>query len=103
MAAVFSRPGLVLAPGLTQLYTMILVIMAVVGFTFAFQARFSSRLEVDIALRIVMAGFASLVLFHPDLWVAFASCIPIGLMAAYWVFYRKQIEEGRALAASPAG
>ncbi len=103
MAAVFSRPGLVLAPGLTQLYTMVLILMAVVGFTFAFQARFSSRFEVDIPLRIVMAGFSSVALFYPNLWVAFASCVPIGLMAAYWVLYRREFEERRGLASSPAG
>jgi TRAP-type uncharacterized transport system fused permease subunit len=93
MAAMFTRPGLVLEPGLTQLYMMFLVIMATVGFTFSFQARFFPNRALDIPVRLGLAGLAGLVLFHPNLWVALVSCVPIALLAGYWFLYRKKAIE----------
>ncbi|MCH7476906.1 MAG: TRAP transporter permease [SAR324 cluster bacterium] len=85
MAAVFSRPGLVLEPGLTQLGNMILVLFATIGLTFSFQARFSPTRTVDLFLRLVLAGFSFLVLFHPNLWVASMACFPVAGFAFYWL------------------
>ena len=89
MAAVFSRPGLVLEPGLFQISMMLLVMMVVAGFTFAFQARFSRNWMIDWSLRLALAGFASLALFHPNMWVAWLSCVPIGVAATYWMVVSK--------------
>src|SRR5688572_22885528 len=58
MVGVFTRPQIVLEPGLAQVGTMLLIIAATVGITFAIQARFSDRRIVDVALRVVLAAIA---------------------------------------------
>ena len=95
MAAVFVRPELVLEPGLKQFATMALVLMVTVGVTFSLQARFSGNPAIDIVARLVLAGFAMIALFHPDLWIAWAACVPVALFAGYWILRRQKIEEQR--------
>ena len=90
MAAVFVRPEIVLEPGLAQLAATALVLAATVGVTFSLQARFSSNLVVDVAARVVLAGFALVALAHPDPWIATAACIPVAGFAAYWLLRRRQ-------------
>ncbi|MDD9983261.1 MAG: TRAP transporter fused permease subunit, partial [Gammaproteobacteria bacterium] len=89
MAAVFLRPEIVLEPGLAQLAATGLVLAATVGLTFSVQARFASSLVVDLAARVVLAGFALIALAHPDPWIAAAACIPVGLFAGYWLLRRR--------------
>ena len=89
MAAVFVRPEIVLEPGLAQLAATGLVLAATVGLTFSVQARFASSLVVDLAARVVLAGFALIALAHPDPWIAAAACIPVGLFAGYWLLRRR--------------
>ena len=89
MAAVFLRPEIVLAPGLAQLAAMGLVLAATIGLTFSLQARFASSLVVDVAARVVLAGFALIALAHPDPWVAAGACVPVVLFAGYWLLRRR--------------
>ncbi|MCZ6533235.1 MAG: TRAP transporter fused permease subunit [SAR324 cluster bacterium] len=103
MAAVFSRPGLVLEPGLTQFGMMLLVLVATIGLTFSFQARFSPYRTTDIFLRLLLAGFSFLVLFHQNLWVASMACIPVAGFTLYWIKVRKKsIEASIVPATEPA-
>ena len=103
MAAVFSRPGLVLTPGLTQLGMMILVLVATIGLTFSFQSRFSPNRTLDLFLRLVLAGFSFLVLFHQNLWVASMACFPVAGFVLYWVKAgKKSIEASIVPATEPA-
>ncbi|MFQ5520656.1 MAG: TRAP transporter permease [Candidatus Methylomirabilia bacterium] len=90
MAAVFVRPGLVIEPGLTQLAMMFLVLVATVGVTFSLQGHFSTRWGPDLAARVVLAAFALVVLFHPDLRIAALACVPVGLFVASWVLRRRK-------------
>ena len=89
MAAVFLRPEIVLEPGLAQLAAAGLVLAAAVGLTFCVQARFSSNLLLDVAARVVLAGFALIALAHPDQLLAAAACIPVALFAGYWFLRRR--------------
>jgi TRAP transporter 4TM/12TM fusion protein len=89
MAGVFTRPELVLEPGVAQLGAMALITMATLGGSFALQARFSDRGEIDVPLRFVLAGLAMVVLFHPDRQVAVFACAPIALAIGYWVLRRR--------------
>ena len=89
MAAVFLRPEIVLEPGLAQLAAAGLVLAATVGLTFSLQARFSSNLLLDVAARVVLAGFALIALAHPDPLLAAAACIPVALFAGYWFLRRR--------------
>lgn len=101
MAGVFTRPELVLEPGLAQIGAMALILVATVGFTFCFQARFHDFWAVDWLMRIVLGGFAAIVLFHSNLVLAVLACLPILGAAAYWFLRRKKSEEARY--AAPAG
>jgi TRAP transporter 4TM/12TM fusion protein len=89
MAGVFTRPELVLEPGLAQIGAMLLLMATTIGVTFSLQAQFAERWGIDVALRIVLAAFAMVVLFHPEQRVAAMACVPIGLFVGYWVLRRR--------------
>jgi TRAP transporter 4TM/12TM fusion protein len=90
MAAVFARPELVLEPGLAQLGTMALVLLATIGITFSLQARFAARTALDLALRAVLAAAALIVLLHPAIEIAILACVPLTLLLAYWLLRRRE-------------
>ena len=94
MAGVFTRPALVLEPGVAQLGAMFLVMAATVGVIFSIQAQFANRRELDVPLRLVLATVALVVLFHPDQQVATVACIPVGLFVAYWLLRRRRAPMG---------
>jgi TRAP transporter 4TM/12TM fusion protein len=99
MAGVFTRPELVLEPGLAQLGAMLLITTATIGITFSIQAHFAERREIDIPLRLVLAATALVVLLHPDRQLAWLACIPVGLFVAYWIMRRRNaapVAEARA-------
>jgi len=89
MAGVFTRPELVLEPGLAQLAAMLLLMTATIGISFSIQGRFADRPAIDVPLRLVLAAIALVVLFHPDQQVAAFACIPVGLFVGYWVLRRR--------------
>ena len=89
MAGVFTRPELVLEPGIAQIGAMLLIMTATIGITFSIQARFSDRAAIDVPLRLVLAAFALVVLLHPDRQLAVAACVPVGLFVAYWILRRR--------------
>jgi TRAP-type uncharacterized transport system fused permease subunit len=89
MAGVFTRPELVLEPGLAQIGAMLLILTATVGVTFSLQARFVDHRAIDALLRIALAGIAMVVLLHPDRQVAVFACVPTGLFVGYWVLRRR--------------
>ena len=92
MAAVFLRPEIVLEPGLDQLSAMALVLTATVGLTFSLQARFSTNRLLDMVARTVLAGFALVVLAHPETWIATLACAPVAMFAGYWWLFRRGAE-----------
>jgi TRAP transporter 4TM/12TM fusion protein len=89
MGGVFTRPELVVEPGMAQLGAMLLLMAATIGISFSLQARFADRSEVDVPLRLVLAALALTVLLHPDRQVAAIACVPVGLFVAYWVLRRR--------------
>jgi TRAP transporter 4TM/12TM fusion protein len=91
MAGVFTRPELVLEPGLAQLGATFVIAVATVGIVFSLQARFSERRDLDVTLRLVLAAFALVVLLHGNRQVALAACIPVGLFVAYWILRRRRV------------
>jgi TRAP transporter 4TM/12TM fusion protein len=100
MFGVFARPELVLEPGLAQIATMLLMIIATVGISFAIQARFTDRRMLDAALRLLLAAIALVVLFHPDRQVAWLACVPVALFVAYWLYRRQAPAQPRARSVS---
>ncbi|HET6493137.1 MAG TPA: TRAP transporter fused permease subunit [Burkholderiales bacterium] len=100
MAGVFTRPELVVEPGVAQLGAMALVMISTVGITFSIQARFSDHRARDVIARIVLAAFALVVLLHPDRQLAMFACIPVGLFVGYWVMRRRQVPVAAPASAS---
>jgi TRAP transporter 4TM/12TM fusion protein len=89
MAGIFTRPELVLEPGLAQLGAMLLLMTATIGVSFSIQARFTDRRAIDVPLRLVLAALALVVIFHPSQQVAAFACIPIALFVGYWILRRR--------------
>ena len=94
MAAAFTRPELVLAPGLAQLGALGLVSMATVAITFSLQAVFTDRAMTDFAFRIPLGALGLLILLHPDQTLATAACLPAALIIGYWVLKRRNVTPG---------
>jgi TRAP transporter 4TM/12TM fusion protein len=100
MAGVFTRPELVLEPGIAQIGAMLLVMTSTIGLAFSIQARFTDRRAIDLLLRIALATVALVVLFHPDRQVAALACVPVGLFVGYWILRRRKLP---VMAAARAG
>jgi TRAP transporter 4TM/12TM fusion protein len=94
MAGVFTRPELVLEPGVGQVAAMLLIMTATVGISFSIQARFADRRAIDLPLRLVLAAVAFVVLFHPDRQIATLSCVPVAGLVAYWLLRRRHAPIG---------
>jgi TRAP transporter 4TM/12TM fusion protein len=91
MAGVFTRPELVLEPGIAQLGAMALILTATIGVTFSIQARFSDRRGLDMVLRIVLAAISLIVLLHPERQTAIFACLPVVLYVVYWIVRRRGV------------
>ena len=89
MAGIFTRPELVMEPGLAQIGAMLLLMAATISVSFSIQGRFSDHRALDILLRVVLAALALVILFHPSQQVAWLTCIPVGLLIAYWILRRR--------------
>jgi TRAP-type uncharacterized transport system fused permease subunit len=89
MAGVFVRPELVIEPGLGQMRGALLVLIATIGITFSLQASFSDRRSVDLPIRLMLAACALIVLLYPSEQVAGAACLPVALMIASWIIWRR--------------
>jgi TRAP-type uncharacterized transport system fused permease subunit len=91
MAGVFTRPELVVDPGLAQIGAMLLLLVATAGVSFSIQAQFSANRGVDLMVRTALAAASLLVLLHPDRGVAWWSCVPVGLLIGYWIVRRRNV------------
>ncbi|MGH8661370.1 MAG: TRAP transporter permease [Burkholderiales bacterium] len=91
MAGVFTRPELVLEPGVAQLGAMLLITVATIGLTFSVQANFAERREIDVPVRLVLAAAALVVLLHPDRQLAWLTCIPVAGFVGYWWLRRRNV------------
>jgi len=89
MVGVFTRPELVLEPGVAQIGAMLLLMVTTIGVSFSIQAQFAESRAIDLALRIVLAAVAMVVLFHPDRQVAVMACVGVGLFVGYWILRRR--------------
>lgn len=90
MAAMFTRPELVKAPGLEQLGAFGLVLSACLALSFCFQARFSDSLVPDIALRSTVAAAGMLALFHPTHAVSYGAAAVVAALIVYWFIVRQE-------------
>jgi TRAP transporter 4TM/12TM fusion protein len=91
MAGVFVRPELVIEPGVDQFGAAFLILVATIGITFSLQARYADSRGVDVGVRLLLAACALVVLLHPDVRIAIASCVPVLLMIGYWLVRRRTV------------
>ena len=98
MAGVFTRPELVLEPGLAQLGAAALILTATLGINFSIQAHFSEARSLDRVLRLTLAAVSLVVLLHPSELVAVLACIPVLGLIAYWFLHPRR----RTIAAAEA-
>ena len=90
MVATFTRPELVLEPGLEQMKALVLVAVAAASLCFALQAPFSEHRAVDLTLRLAMFALGALVLVHPSRTVAWLACAPAAAMMLWWLLLRRR-------------
>jgi TRAP transporter 4TM/12TM fusion protein len=95
MGGVFSRPELVLEPGAAQLGAMLLLMAGTVGLVFSLQAKFSDRKAQDMALRLILAAFAFIVIFHPNKYLALLAIAPVALFVGYWLLKKRRASKAR--------
>jgi TRAP transporter 4TM/12TM fusion protein len=91
MIGVFTRPELVIEPGVAQIGAMLLLMVTTIGVSFSIQAQFAESRALDLALRVVLAAIAMVVLFHPDRQVATMAGVVVGLFVGYWILRRRNI------------
>jgi TRAP transporter 4TM/12TM fusion protein len=101
MAGVFVHPELVIEPGIAQFGAAGLILVATIGITFSFQARFADAVAGDIAIRIALAALALLVLLCPDNRIATSACVPVLLLIGYWLLKRRDISYVRGADEEP--
>ena len=90
MAGVFTRPELVLEPGMAQIGAMVLITTSTIGITFSLQAHFAERRRIDVPVRLALAAIALVVLLHPDRQLAWFSCLLVGAFVGYWWLWRRK-------------
>ena len=91
MVGVFTRPELVLEPGLAQIGAMLLIMTATIGVTFSIQASFADHRAVDWLLKLALAALAMVVLVHPDRQLAVVAGALVGLFVGYWMLRRRNL------------
>jgi TRAP transporter 4TM/12TM fusion protein len=90
MGGVFSRPELVLQPGMAQLWAMLLLMAGTIGTQFSIQAQFSEKRLLDVVARIILAGFSLLIIFHPNTRIAALAIVPVGIFIGYWLLLQRR-------------
>lgn len=89
MIGVFTRPELVIEPGIAQIGAMLLLMVTTIAVSFSLQARFAEHRGLDLGVRIALAAVAMVVLFHPDRQVAAMAGVVVGLFVGYWILRRR--------------
>jgi TRAP transporter 4TM/12TM fusion protein len=88
MGAVFTRPGLVVIPGMEQIPAFVLVLIGTLAISFVFQGRFNVTLPFDMALRAGLGLLAAATIFHPDEATSFmfAAATLVMTLVGVWRF-----------------
>ncbi|OGA01007.1 MAG: hypothetical protein A3I00_02700 [Betaproteobacteria bacterium RIFCSPLOWO2_02_FULL_64_12] len=88
---IFARSDMVVNPGWAQIAATLLVMIGTCATAFALFGRFHEHPAGDILLRVTLAVFALVTLFHPDANVATASAAFALAATIYGVMRHRQI------------
>ncbi|MBI2179264.1 MAG: TRAP transporter permease [Deltaproteobacteria bacterium] len=97
MGAVFTRPELVLEPGLQQLFAFVLVFIGAVGLACSVHGIYSEKSSLDVLLRLALAILSMAAALTPSDQLAVAAAVPTAVLVIYG-FYRSR----RIVPVSPA-
>ncbi len=89
MGAVFTRPELVVEPGLAQLYAFGLVLVGTLGLVCSVHGAYSDKKFLDIPLRLALAVLALAAALVPGDALATAAAMPTAALVVYG-FYRSR-------------
>jgi len=89
MAAVFTRPELVVEPGLQQLFAFVLVFVGTVGLACSVHGIYSEKSSLDVLLRLSLAILSMAAALAPSYRLAVAAAVPTAVLVIYG-FYRSR-------------
>jgi TRAP transporter 4TM/12TM fusion protein len=97
MAAVFTRPELVVEPGVQQLFAFALVLVGALGVVCSVHGAYSQKRSLDVLLRLGLAIFSVAAVLVPSDTLAVAAALPAAALVIYgFVRSRKLVPVYRA-------
>ena len=90
MAAVFTRPGLVVTPGAAQIPHFLLVLAGSLGAAVCLQSKLADTWRADWALRGLVAVAAALALFHPSMMLATGAALLVAAAVVLAVYRARE-------------
>lgn len=94
MGAVFTRPELVVEPGLHQLFAFALVLAGTVGLVCSVHGVYSEKGSVDVPLRIALAILSLAAALVPNDVLAAAAAVPAMIMILYGFARSRKLTPG---------
>ena len=91
MGAMFTRPELVVEPGVQQLFAFALVLVGTLGVVCSVHAAYSEKRSLDVLLRAALAIFSISAVLVPSDTLATAAAIPTALLVVYGFFRSKRM------------
>ncbi len=83
MPAVFTRPDLVVTVGAPQFQAFLIVLIGTLGLTFALHSKYLLKRKYDLLLRTLIFLVSGLVIFHPNITIAYIAIIPSTAFIVY--------------------
>jgi TRAP transporter 4TM/12TM fusion protein len=83
MGAVFTRPELVVEPGMKQLFAFVLVLIGTLGVVCSVHGEYSEKPSFDIPLRIALGLLGAAVVLIPSESLAVAAALPTTALVIY--------------------
>ncbi len=91
MGAVFTRPELVLEPGLQQIFAFVLVLIGALGLVCSVHGAYSEKRSLDFMLRSALALFSIAAALAPSELIASAAAVPVTLLVIYGFYYSRKL------------
>lgn len=100
IVGVFTRPGLVMEPGMAQLPALGLLLIGTLGVIFTFQGRFEGSRARDLGFRLGLGLLSLVVVLYPDERVGWAVAVPVLALAGWGLWRTGRVLQARPLAPS---
>jgi len=90
MFAVFSRPGLVVQPGVAQIMPASQVFIGTVGIIFSIHGKYSKKWLNEFSLKALLIVLSLIIIFHPNVQLATIAMIPSIILIVYGVILARK-------------